>query len=117
MKPFEKCNDKTILPLVQEWPGFPAFAVAHAKLNPEAFKRRSSDFRNSDHHRLPANIDVGLAPGARVLLENGHAYFSHTVQQPIKVVDLLPALEEQYECARCCMDAFWEVVKKREADW
>ena len=117
VKPFEKCNYTSMLPLVQDWLRIDDLTDELANLNSEAFQQHSGGFRHKDHHRMPASIEVGLAPAARVWTDGGRIYLSNAVQDPIKVIDLLPALEQQYECGCRCLDRFWKVVQQRETDW
>ncbi|MDB6092796.1 MAG: hypothetical protein JWM32_358 [Verrucomicrobia bacterium] len=117
LKPFEESGYKAAEKLVGDWPGYTALAGGLLKLNSPVFVTASSNFRNCDHHRLPANIEVGLAPGPRVSVRDGVATFSASRLQPIKVIELLPALTEQFEHACACTDLFWTVVSRREDAW
>lgn len=103
--------------LVRDWPNFNHLETLLGKLSPPDFITCSDDFRHRDHHRIPANIEVGYAPGARVFLKDGKVTFSNTTLSPIKVIDVLPPLKAQYQAACACMEGFWSVVTAMEANW
>lgn len=116
--PEHKITYNTMKPLVQDWDGFDEFSVTLAGLNSAEFTKLTDDFRHSDNHRMPARIEMGLMPGSRIHDGGGgKVAFSLGVRKPLKLDAILPPLRDQYLQACRCVEAFWNVVEKREAKW
>jgi hypothetical protein len=118
IKDYRRCTYTTMGSLVGGWMGFDAFASALKRLNEATFEDYTGEYRNSDHHRIPARLGIGQVPGHRVFTgADGRVSFSSEVLNPLQIVDVLPHLSGQYLAATSCMELFWALVEERESHW
>ena len=92
------------------WRAFAAFDAALSKLDDASFEQQTDNYRNKQHHRIPARFELGHTQMvSRIHGERGVSY-GIGGRAPLKFEELLAPLAAQHEQARKVFAAYLDLI-------
>ncbi|MDU9031737.1 hypothetical protein NHG95_01130 [Pseudomonas corrugata] len=106
---------KTAKTVSQNWSTWPALAAALNRIGRDVFNRATSDFRNQHEHGHPRSIELGHIGVVQKIEIHGRTGWSLGQQEPMKISELLPTLEQEHGYAMDAFTAYLAMVEEQNA--
>lgn len=96
------------------WQAGPALVESIGRLDGEGFRSATGDYRSKAQHRFPPRLSFGeVATVERSFPEGRLVSYAMNVAHPIRVGDVLPALEQEAGYARAAFLAYRNLVDEQ----
>ncbi len=94
------------------------FSETLGQIDSPSFRDSTSNYRNLYHHRIPPRIELGLSGCAnRTVDKNGKVSYGLGGKSPLKLVELIPLLHEQYHSSTLAFKKFWDLIEEQVSIW